>query len=208
MTGRRLFGLKADTTISTIHTTDSARYRYLGLISLFLYGTILISYGTLTDHPSYGLMWIKPCGRAIAGLLLGGFAVYISEQIKSWANQSIRLFIAYTALLWGIATVIFDKELSEGMCVMLWFVFVTGILSTNEGKLFEYKGLQFISTWLSKYSLGIYCLHPLIYVVINVYFPRETIFGNIMLSLIIIVIISSIIMFCESKLKRSNIVQR
>lgn len=42
---------------------------YLGLTAIFLYGTILICFGTLTAHPSYSLMWIKPLGRALAGLL-------------------------------------------------------------------------------------------------------------------------------------------
>ncbi|MCR5748364.1 MAG: acyltransferase [Lachnospiraceae bacterium] len=188
---------------------------YLLAISLMLYGFLEVKFGCISDFASYEWTWIKPSMRTLAGLLLGGYLMYLKDSLVFIGTEVKRRVISYLSLVVSILLIIFDNyntisyTMSEYLWILLIAVYIVFQLSTTEGKLFENKSVQKICNNLGKITLGIYCYHPLVLGIIGVYFPTpnmilysvETIVFSIMLTILTILSVNCIgSMYSKAKL--------
>lgn len=173
---------------------------FLLIIPLMLYGFLKVKFGNIGEFASFEWTWAKSCMRTLAGLLLGGYSMYLSENLAYFSTETKRRVICYCSLIAAILLIILDTKavnysMFEYLIMILFFVYLAFLYSTNDIRIFDNSIISMIVNYLGSLSLGIYCYHPLAYTVVSVY-------GNVTngMQIIIWVIVLTIVMTLVTRL--------
>ena len=138
----------------------------LTILPMFLYGILVMKSGTITGWHGNQYAFFFCSIRALAGLLLGGFAYFVSQWVKTPKYTSFGKYLLTTIEVLSFLIVLVASHFTElsydALFIILLFISVS---LSNSGVTYTSKLSIKFADYLGRLSLPIYCMQMPVIVV-------------------------------------------
>lgn len=185
-------------------------WHYLAPIgSILAYGWVVQKYGSLITWSDHNGMFFSGVLRAVAGMLLGGFAYSVSKWIGRKCPDdrgSVGLAVIEVGCFAAAAVLACEAQVKYDICIVTLFFLCLAISMSGRSATNRIRGG--ICAYLGKAAMPLYCIHSNMYSIVGKVFPQTTYYQKLALVFVLSFLAASVLMFIFEKMRLAQRLER